>query len=131
MPTSKRLESLRIAALSMKNPSIVLVSLLSLFACSTAGTGSGSGGQNEPTAVRIDNQGFADMTIYAVRSSQRVRLGLVPGHTVRTFDVPPGLLGGLATLRFIADPIGATRPSVSEEITVAPGDTVMMTIPPL
>jgi len=40
-------------------------------------------------------------------------------------------LGGLATLRFIADPIGATRPSVSEEITVAPGDTVMMTIPPI
>jgi hypothetical protein len=115
----------------MKNSSIVLAFLFALFACSTVGTGSGSGGQNDPTAVRIDNQGFADMTIYAMRSSQRVRLGLVPGHSVKTFDVPPGLLGGLATLRFIADPIGTTRPSVSEEITVAPGDTVMMTIPPL
>jgi hypothetical protein len=27
----------------------------------------------------------------------------------------------LTPLRFIADPIGGTRPSVSEEITVAPG----------
>lgn len=115
----------------MTNRSIVLASVLSLFACTTVAPGSGGAGQNEPTAVRIDNQGFADMTVYAVRSSQRVRLGLVPGHTVRTFDLPQGLLGGLATLRFIADPIGATRSSVSEEITVAPGDTVMMTIPPL
>jgi hypothetical protein len=115
----------------MTKRSIVLVSLLSLVACSTVSPGSGARGQNEPTAVRIDNQGFVDMTIYAVRSSQRVRLGLVPGHAVRTFDLPQALLGGLATLRFIADPIGATRSSVSEEITVAPGDTVMMTIPPL
>jgi hypothetical protein len=94
------------------------------------GTGSGAG-QNEPTAVRVDNQGFTDMTVYAVRSSQRVRLGLVPGHAVKTFDVPPGLVSGLTTLRFVADPIGSTRPSVSEEITVAPGDTVMMMIPPI
>jgi hypothetical protein len=34
-------------------------------------------------------------------------------------------------LRFIADPIGGARPSVSEEITVAPGDSVVLTIPPL
>jgi hypothetical protein len=39
-------------------------------------------------------------------------------------------MSGLTQLRFIADPIGSTRASVSEEITVAPGDTVMMTIPP-
>jgi hypothetical protein len=68
--------------------------------------------------------------VYALRSSQRVRLGIVPGHSTRVFDVPRGLLGGLVTLRFIADPIGTKRPSVSEEITVAPGDTVVMRIPP-
>jgi hypothetical protein len=130
MPPTKRLESLRAAGSAMTNRSIVLVFFLSLLACSTVGTGSGAG-QNEPTAVRVDNQGFTDMTVYAVRSSQRVRLGLVPGHAVKTFDVPPGLVSGLTTLRFVADPIGSTRPSVSEEITVAPGDTVMMMIPPI
>jgi hypothetical protein len=92
--------------------------------------GSGGAGQDERTAIEVENQGFQDMTVYALRSSQRVRLGIVPGHSTRVFEVPRALLGGLATLRFIADPIGTTRPSVSEEITVAPGDTVVMRIPP-
>jgi hypothetical protein len=114
----------------MINRSIVLAFLFSLAACSTVPPGSGGADQNERTAVQVENRGFADMTVYAVRSSQRVRLGIVPGHSVKVFDVPRALLGGLTPLRFIADPIGTTRPSVSEEITVAPGDTVFMTIPP-
>jgi hypothetical protein len=41
------------------------------------------------------------------------------------------LIAGLTPLRFIANPIGGNHASVSEEITVAPGDSVVMTIPPL
>jgi hypothetical protein len=40
------------------------------------------------------------------------------------------MVSGLTPLRFIADPIGGRRASVSQEITVSPGDTVVMTIPP-
>ncbi len=94
------------------------------------GPGSGGSDQNQRTAVRVDNQGFLDMTVFAARSAQRVRLGIAPGHSVTVFNVPPGLISGLTPVRFIADAIGGTRPSVSDEITVAPGDTVMMTIPP-
>jgi hypothetical protein len=83
------------------------------------------------TSLRVDNEGFADMTVYAARSAQRVRLGLAPGHTNRVFTVPQVLINGLTPLRFIADPIGGARPSVSEEITVAPGDSVVLTIPPI
>ena len=114
----------------MTNRSIVLAFLLSLAGCGTLSPGSGGSGQDEATAVQVENRGFVDMTVYAVRSTQRVRLGLVPGHSTRVFDVPRTLMGGLTQLRFVADPIGATRLSVSEEITVAPGDTVVMTIPP-
>ena len=45
------------------------------------------------------------------------------------FTIPSTLLSGLTPMRFIADPIGGSRASVSQEITVAPGDTVLMTIP--
>jgi len=131
-PPLKRLETLD-GCPPMTNRSIVLAFILSLAACGTLSRGSGGAGgtdQNEVTAVQIENRGFADMTVYAVRSSQRVRLGIVPGHSTKVFDVPRTLMGGLTQLRFIADPIGATRRSVSEEITVAPGDTVVMTIPP-
>jgi hypothetical protein len=115
----------------MKTRSIaVVVAFLALMACSTMAPGSGTSSTNQRTAIRVDNQGFADMTVYAARSAQRFRLGLVPGHSVTTFNVPPSLISGATPLRFIADPIGGTRPSISEEIVVTPGDTVMMTIPP-
>jgi hypothetical protein len=114
----------------MKRISAALaVFLLIVVACRSMATGSGSD-QNQRTAVQVDNRGFADMNVYAARSAQRVRLGMAPGNSTTVFTVPPGLVSGLTPLRFIADPIGGTRPSVSEEITVAPGDTVVMTIPP-
>ena len=115
----------------MTRMSVVLaLFIVSVGACSTMAPGSGSTDQNQRTAVQVDNRGFSDMTVYAARSAQRVRLGLAPGNSTTVLGVPPGLVSGLTPLRFIADPIGGARASVSEEITVAPGDTVMMTIPP-
>ena len=71
------------------------------------------------------------MNVYAARSAQRVRLGTATGNSKTNFTVPSTLVNGLTPLRFIADPIGGTRASVSQEITVAPGDTVVLTIPPI
>jgi hypothetical protein len=105
--------------------------LLSASACKTFSRGSGASDQNQPIVVQVDNQGFLDMNVYAVRSGQRVRLGIAPGNSKTNFTVPPSLVTGLTPLRFIADPIGGTRASVSMEITVAPGDTVVLTIPPV
>jgi len=116
----------------MKSRSIAFaLFFVALVACSTMAPGTGGSDRNQPTAVQVDNQGFLDMTVYAARSAQRVRLGIAPGHSIRVLDVPPALISGLTPIRFIADPIGGSRPSVSEEITVAPGDTVVMTIPPI
>jgi hypothetical protein len=111
----------------------VTVSLL-LFvgaACAGMGAGAGNPNANQPTVVQVDNQGFSDMTIYAVRNSQRTRLGIATGNSKTNFTIPSSLGGGLPTLRFIADPIGGRRNSVSQEITIAPGDTVVLTIPPV
>ena len=109
------------------------LSLLFLAAGACAGLGGGSGNPNpnEPTVVEVDNQGFSDMTVYAVRNSQRFRLGIATGNSKTRLTIPSSVSSGLATLRFIADPIGGRRNSVSQEITVAPGDTVVLTIPPV
>ena len=98
--------------------------LLIVLACSTLPAGSSA--QTEPTVVEVNNQSFLDMTVYAVRSSQRVRLGLATANSTTRFNLPSSLVGGLSTLRFVADPIGSNRASVSQEITIAPGDTVAM-----
>jgi hypothetical protein len=115
----------------MKIPTIAFaLLLLGASACQTFSHGASASDQNYPTVVQVDNQGFLDMNIYAARSGQRVRLGTAVGNTKTNLRIPVGLVTGLTPLRFIADPIGGTRASVSMEITVAPSDTVVLTIPP-
>ena len=79
--------------------------------------------------VTVDNQSYSDMTIYVVRG-QRIRLGTARGLGKTVFAIPPSVVGGVASLRFIADPIGSSRTSVSEEITITEGDEIGLTIPP-
>jgi hypothetical protein len=80
--------------------------------------------------LRVENQGFSDMVIYAVTGTQRVRLGLAPGNSTQSFTIPKYLIRGAGPIRFLADPVGSDRTPVSEEITVQPGDIVRLTIPP-
>lgn len=80
--------------------------------------------------LRVDNQSIADMTIYALRGSEKIRLGLATGIKVSMLTIPPYLISSATPLRFLADPIGSSRTPVSDEITVSPGDVVTLTIPP-
>jgi hypothetical protein len=89
-----------------------------------------SANPNEKTTLRVENQGFADMTIYALQGGQRIRLGLATGNTTSTFVIPDYLLGAANSIRFLADPVGSSRTPVSDEISVHPGDQVTLTIPP-
>jgi hypothetical protein len=131
-PVGNGLEPLRSAGLIMKIRTIALsLLLLGASACKTFSRGSGDTEPSQPTVIQVDNQGFLDMNVFAVRSSQRVRLGTAPGNNKTNFTVPRSLVSGLTPLRFVADPIGGNRASVSQEITVAPGDTVVLTIPPI
>jgi hypothetical protein len=70
------------------------------------------------------------MTIYVYRSSQRVRLGIANGNSTTRFVIPSNLIFGSTPLRFQGDPIGRNRQPISQEITVSPGDEVILTIPP-
>ena len=84
----------------------------------------------ERTTIVVENRGFLDRDIFVVRGGQRIRLGTVTGNSTATFTIPPSVVSAVTALRFIADPIGAPRPPVTEEITVSPGDRVVLTIPP-
>ncbi len=130
-PDQSTVKSLFPEGSTVKTKSLVVAILLAgAAACSTFGRGSGSNDPSQPTVVEVDNQGFQDMDVYAVRSGQRWRLGLATGTSKTKLTIPRTMVSGLTPLRFVADPIGGRRASVSQEITVAPGDTVVMTIPP-
>lgn len=82
------------------------------------------------TRLRVDNQAYLDMTVYVYRSSQRIRLGTVSGSSTTRLVIPSNLMFGTTSLRFQADPIGASRQPISQEISVSPGDEVILIIPP-
>jgi hypothetical protein len=82
------------------------------------------------TRLKVQNQAFLDMTIYVYRGPQRLRLGTANGNSTSRFTIPSSLIFGATPLRFQADPIGSNRNSISEEITVSPGDEVTLMIPP-
>jgi hypothetical protein len=86
---------------------------------------------NQPAAVlEVDNQGILDMTVYVMRGAERVRLGIAGALKKTDLPIPSDMVFGASTLRFVGNPIGASRPSVSDQITVSPGDTVTWTVRP-
>jgi len=105
--------------------------MLGLAVGACGGSKSQSAPSPQPrTTVRVENQGFADMTIYAIRSGQKIRLGQATGNTTTTFTIPANLIFGATPLRFLADPIGGKGTPISDEITVQPGDQVTLVLPP-
>ena len=82
------------------------------------------------TILEVDNRGFADMDIFLINGGQRVRLGMVTGNTKTKLVIPSTFVSSGRQLQFVADPIGSTHASISDQIYVDPGDEVTMVIPP-
>ncbi|MGQ0537396.1 MAG: hypothetical protein ACT4R6_00495 [Gemmatimonadaceae bacterium] len=81
--------------------------------------------------LQVDNQGFLDMNIFLITTGgARIRLGTATGNSSTTLRIPSTYVFGGTELRFLADPIGSGRTPVSQGITVWPGDTVKLIIPP-
>jgi hypothetical protein len=102
------------------------------FSLQTACYGKGKNAPEpvERTTVKVVNQGFLDRNIYVYRGSERVRLGTVSGNSTQVLTIPSTIVQSTLALRFVADPIGGRSPAATEEITVTPGDQVVLTIPP-
>ena len=110
---------------------IILFSLIALVAatgCRSGGAAAANAGDTETTTIDIQNNDFYDMTVYAVPSGQRVRLGIAPGNKTTVLTIPRYLINGTTYLRFVADPIGGRRLPVTEEIDVSAGDHLVMII---
>lgn len=111
-----------------------LTAMLALVAavdgCVRRSPGEQGGELTAPAFVQVDNRAFLDATVYVLRSGQRIRLGQATGSSTSTFTLPRGLVMGATQLSFLIDFVGSQRSPISEEITVLPGDTVMLMIPP-
>lgn len=85
---------------------------------------------NQAIILRVDNQSFNDMRIYVIQGGQRIRIGTANGKNTSTFKVPESIISGFTTVRVEAVPIGGNGHSVSEEISVQPGQELELRILP-
>lgn len=105
------------------------VTVLALVACARAAPDPAAGPAPADATLVVDNQSTMEMTVYASRGAQRVRLGQAGALQTTTLRIPSDLVSG-QDLRFIADPLGSRRNPISQEIAVSPGDTIEIRIPP-
>jgi len=109
----------------------VVAVLVAVAACSHAAKNAGDDDLQATTRVRVENQAFLDMNVYVISDGGgRNRLGTVTGNTTREFVIPAYIIGPANSVRFLCEPIGSNRSPVSNSLSVHPGQTVTLTIPP-
>ena len=87
-------------------------------------------GDNPQAVVIFDNQSFAQADVYAVRAGGgSFRIGTVfPGRR-DTLRVPSTALGG-GTVTIVARLLASSRVPSSGPLSLAPGDSLEITLPP-
>jgi hypothetical protein len=115
----------------MQRPETVVLSALAALALACGGSPPADGAAPEQrTVLRVENDNFSDMRIYVWRNSQRIRIGVASAKSVTSIPLNRTIVLGIQTLRFEADPIGGRSSAVSEQITVTPGEEIVLRIPP-
>ena len=110
----------------------VVAMLATVAACShaTRHMRDDEGGQ-VTTRVHVENQNFLDANVYVIGDGgARQRLGTVTGNTDRDFVIPEYIVTPANTVRFLIEPIGSNASPISNSLSVRPGETVTLTIPP-
>jgi hypothetical protein len=106
---------------------VAALSLSSIAGCVRTST---PGPEEMPTFLRVENQALSDATVYVWQSSSRLRLGRVSSLSTATMRIPSSQIFGPTQLRFQLDFLAGPRSPLTEQITVTPGDTVVLQVPP-
>ena len=107
-----------------------LAAALTLAVAACASNKYRTSSEQEQTTLTVRNDNFLEHNIYLLYGGQRIRLGTARSNATTKFVIPPQYVFGVTALQFLADPIGASRTPVSDQISVSPGDEVQLIIPP-
>ncbi len=107
-----------------------LLLLLAAVSCSSVQTpGDPSKPPPPKTTLEVRNEKPVDFNLYVLNGTTRIRLGLVPGLSSRTFTIPPHLIPVHGPLRFQAEIIGSDAVLASDEdLMVHEGDALSLTV---
>ncbi|HEX6750378.1 MAG TPA: hypothetical protein VF092_24000 [Longimicrobium sp.] len=105
--------------------------LAALGAAACVGKGNNAPAPRAATYVRVENQAWLDVDVFALYGGTRRRLGMVNGNSTTTLRIPDSVVGIGRALAFLVDPVGSSRTGTTiSEIYVTPGQEVSLTIPP-
>jgi hypothetical protein len=79
-----------------------------------------------PISVHVTNHNWADVVIYALRSTTRTRLGQVTSMSEVTFPLPPGVSAGGSDVRLLVDIIGSRAYFLTDMLLLSPGVQVQL-----
>jgi hypothetical protein len=97
---------------------VALLALVLLGACFLkAKPGEVPDPRPDPIPVRVRNENFADMNVYAVVSGLSRRLGMVTGNSVATFSVPWNFATG-QSIAITAVPIGGNGSATTGALNI-------------
>ena len=81
------------------------------------------------TTVEVVNNNFYDVNLFIVRSGQRIRLGFVQSNRTSVLDIPHYIANAGGMVFFVADPVGGTQSSFSQERFIEQGRQLRIVIP--
>ena len=99
---------------------------LGVVSCSRTGQAAGEVAPAGAIGLRVRNNNFLDMDVYAVSAGLATRLGTVSGNSLRNFVLDPSL--ATPDLRIVATPIGVNGRAATGQVLVSPGQTIDFTI---
>lgn len=83
---------------------------------------------DEPIPLEVSNEGFHEVTVYAMSGGTIHRLGNVISLGHQTFHIPHTILGGNRDLRVLAVRVGTRRAYMSGLYLVERGDELELTV---
>jgi len=106
---------------------LLLASVAAVGACAHPNElANGDIDQSAPIGVRVENQNFNDVDVYAVSGGMARRLGWVTGNTAGTFSLEPSY--AFQPISIVARPIGGFGLASSGQLNVSAGDTIELRV---
>jgi hypothetical protein len=95
--------------------------------CSHTPQASGDVAPATAIGLRVRNDNFLDMDVYAISAGLPTRLGTVTGNSTRNFVLDASMADG-QDFRIVATPIGGNGRATTGNIAVGPGQVIDFTI---
>jgi hypothetical protein len=78
--------------------------------------------------LEIDNHNWLDVVIYVLHDGERSRVGIANASSQSSFVLPARMVGQGHELRLLGHPIGGEGGTVTETVTVQPGQYIEWTL---